>query len=92
MRADDGTVVASFSPGKGGEGTVTFESGQALRWGPIKTGTAQRAFRDAAGQRIVRFWNDWHLFKVEDCGAADLGMAVLPEFPLLVLLKLGVRF
>lgn len=82
----DGAVVATFVAGKGGEGVLTLASGEVLRWAPTKKGSAERAFYDTTGQRIVRFWKDWQLFKVEDRGAADPRMASRPEFPLLVVM------
>lgn len=82
----DGAVVATFVAGKGGEGVLTLADGEVVRWAPTRQGTAERAFYDAAGRRIVRFWRDWQLLKVEDRGAADPGMAAHPAFPLLVVL------
>lgn len=86
VRSDEGTVVAAYRAGKGDEGTVTLANGQVLRWGPTGKKTAERAFYEASGRRIVRFWKDWRLFKVEDRGQADAGMAVLAAFPVLVVL------
>ena len=86
VRTDDGAVVATFTSGKGGQGTLTLADGQVFRWAPTKSGTAERAFYDAAGARFVRFWKDWQLLKVEDRGEADPNMATRPEFPVLVIL------
>ena len=86
VRADTGTLVATFVTGKNGEGTVTLADGQTLQWSPTTKGHAERAFYDDAGRRIVRFWKDWQLLKVEDRGEADPGMASRPGFPVLVVL------
>ena len=86
VRADTGVTIATFVASKGGEGTVTLADNQRLRWAPTTKGQAERAFYDDAGRRIVRFWKDWQLFKVEDRSAADLGMATYPCFPVLVVL------
>ena len=86
VRTDTGTTVATFAAEKGGEGTVTLADGRTLRWAPTARGRAERAFYDDAGRRIVRFWKDWHMLKVEDRGEADPGMSSRPEFPLLVAL------
>jgi hypothetical protein len=86
VSAEDGTTLATFLPGTRGQGTVTLADGQAFRWAPTQPGKAERAFYDTDGQRVVRFWKDWQVLKVEDRGAADPGMASLPAFPLLVVL------
>jgi hypothetical protein len=86
IRAEDGATLARFAAGRGGRGTVTLADGQTFRWAPTQKGKAERAFYDLDSQRVVRFWRDWQFVKVEDRGAADPGMAVLPAFPLLVIL------
>ncbi len=86
VRAEDGSALATFVAGKGGEGTLTLADGRILHWAPTKKGQAERAFYDETGARIVRFWKDWQVLKVEDRGEADPGMAARPEFSLLVAL------
>ena len=86
VRGEQGAVLATFAAGTGGDGTLTLADGRMLRWAPTHPGRDARAFYDGGGTRVVRFWKDHQLLKTEDRGAADLGMAARPEFPLLVAL------
>ena len=80
-RAEDGSALATFTGGTGDGGILTLADGRTLRWARTAKGQAERAFYDESGGRIVRFWKDWQVFKVEDRSEADQGMAARPEFP-----------
>jgi len=81
-----GRLAGSFVSAKHGEGTLTLADGQTFHWAPTHKGQAERAFYDASGARVARFWKDWQFLKVEDRGAADPMQAARDAFPLLVVL------
>jgi hypothetical protein len=54
-RGEDGTTAATFEAAKGGEGLLTLDGGEQLRWAPTHKGQAERAFYDENGRRVVRF-------------------------------------